>query len=227
MANIRLRKGVVVERVDKDFLVLQGNSSMVYRASGDVAILLQHLMAGEIVTAANMQATEDLIAKGICEEVKIRPGLSRRSVLALSGTGLGAGILSLSLPAAAASSSLVCRTFTSAEDFYLRLFFPESSNPQVEVEFADLAPSDGNFWLVAHEVERVIGQQYGSRTGPQVVFNIQFQLISSSFRPTRNEVDEDFFEAPALEPDKDYDWVLYSDEGLNCVVAERLFDYFD
>ena len=99
-----LRPNLVIEYIDDDVLVLDGQSSTVHRFSGSHAEAIKHLDAGENLEAFSTELA-DLDAAGLLETEIEGSAVSRRGVL-LGGSALaGSAALAMSMPAVASAQS--------------------------------------------------------------------------------------------------------------------------
>ena len=99
-----LRPNLVIEYIDDDVLVLDGQSSTVHRFSGSHAEAIKHLDAGENLEAFSTELA-DFDAAGLLETESEGAGVSRRGVL-LGGSALaGSAALAMSMPAVASAQS--------------------------------------------------------------------------------------------------------------------------
>jgi len=100
---VKINPSVVCEQVGDDVLVLDSVNSAVVTLTGDSAVLVTRLLAGETVLDTE-PGVDKLLVQGVLVSESSK-GLSRRS-LVMSGVAVGAGgALALSLPAAANASS--------------------------------------------------------------------------------------------------------------------------
>lgn len=99
-----LRADLVIEHVDNDVLVLDGQSSTVHRFTGSHAEAIKHLDAGENIEAF-LTELADLDAAGLLETESEGSAVSRRGVL-LGGSALaGSAALAMSMPGVASAQS--------------------------------------------------------------------------------------------------------------------------
>ena len=99
-----LRADLVIEHVDNDVLVLDGQSSTVHRFTGSHAEAIKHLDAGENIEAFSTELA-DLDAAGLLETESEGSAVSRRGVL-LGGSALaGSAALAMSMPGVASAQS--------------------------------------------------------------------------------------------------------------------------
>ena len=99
-----LRPNLVIEYIDNDVLVLDGQSSTVHRFSGSHAEAIKHLDAGENIEAFSTELA-DFDAAGLLETESEGSAVSRRGVL-LGGSALaGSAALAMSMPAVASAQS--------------------------------------------------------------------------------------------------------------------------
>jgi len=97
----KLTDGVIAEIVGDEVVVMTKDGSAI-RLSGDVAESMRRMLSGPSSLSELDVARLDSL--GVVEPVT--PGVSRRGVLVGGAAALGAGIAALSMPAAAAASSL-------------------------------------------------------------------------------------------------------------------------
>ena len=99
-----LRSDLVIEHVDNDVLILDGQSSTVHRFTGSHAEAIKHLDAGENIEAFSTELA-DLDAAGLLETESEGSAVSRRGVL-LGGSALaGSAALAMSMPGVASAQS--------------------------------------------------------------------------------------------------------------------------
>lgn len=98
--QIRLARGVVVEQVGAELVVLPPEAKDVVRLHGPAAAIVADLQAGRPVEATCPEL-ESLMSVGIVA----RPGISRRGLISSGAIGLGAGVAVLALPQAAVATS--------------------------------------------------------------------------------------------------------------------------
>jgi len=99
-----LAPGVVSERVGQDVIVLLPETEQSFQLSGQWAEAFTAVELGTHPSGDSEELLDGLAGHGFLVECP-RPGISRRSVLRASATGLGAGVVALSLPTVAAASS--------------------------------------------------------------------------------------------------------------------------
>jgi len=100
---VKINPSVVCELVGDDAVVLDPENSAVVTLTGDSAVVVRRLLAGDTVSDTE-PGVDKLLRQGIVLAASSN-GLSRRSLVA-TGAAVGAGgIFALSLPAAANSSS--------------------------------------------------------------------------------------------------------------------------
>ena len=100
-----LRADLVIEHVDNDVLILDGQSSTVHRFTGSHAEAIKRLDAGENIEAFSTELA-DLDAAGLLETESEGSAVSRRGVL-LGGSALaGSAALAMSMPGLANAQSV-------------------------------------------------------------------------------------------------------------------------
>ena len=169
-----LRADLVIEHVDNDVLVLDGQSSTVHRFTGSHAEAIKHLDAGENIEAFSTELA-DLDAAGLLETKIEGSAVSRRGVL-LGGSALaGSAVLAMSMPGVASaqspSSGEEIEVFGTSGIGFAFDAFTSSGNPIVRIASTSLSERfiEGDSWTL-----RILGFAAGS--GP-------FQPIS----PTPSE----------------------------------------
>lgn len=101
--GLRLRDGLRVERVGGEMVVLDGDARRVHRLSGPAADLVEVLLDGADVPfgdEATLRVVGALRAAGIVEG-----GVTRRRALGTAVAAAGVGIVTLTLPGAAAATT--------------------------------------------------------------------------------------------------------------------------
>lgn len=98
----KLAKGVVVEQVGSDFLVIAPGSLDAVRLTGEAAETLSKIQSGIFVDSTSPVVGE-LSSFGILEA----QGVSRRGLIKAGAIGAGAGIAVMAMPGVAAASSQV------------------------------------------------------------------------------------------------------------------------
>ena len=96
----RLAKGVIVENVGPDLLLVVPGRVHALRLTGDAAEAFLKIQAGGYVDSNN-PVVKELASQGVVE----LPGVSRRGLIKAGAVGAGAGIAVLAMPGAAAASS--------------------------------------------------------------------------------------------------------------------------
>lgn len=102
--RFKVRRGLRIEQIDGDVVVLDSVNAGLHRLSGDAARAVLLADADDAIPADLRTAAGELVDLGILES----DGWSRRKMLIRGGAGIavaGAGVVSMSLPAAAAAGS--------------------------------------------------------------------------------------------------------------------------
>jgi hypothetical protein len=97
--KVSLAKGVVVEEVGSDVVVMVPESIEALRLSGDAADVVRAIQLGSTVSPGAL--VSDLFRLGVVDSA----GVSRRGLLRAGAIGAGAGIVVLSMPGVATASS--------------------------------------------------------------------------------------------------------------------------
>jgi hypothetical protein len=103
IARFRLARGVVVEEVGDDLMVMVPGSPEILSLSGAAAEVVRKCRTGDSVTSDAV--TNELTQAGVLES----SALSRRGLIKAGAIGAGAGIAVLSMPGVAAASSEGCK----------------------------------------------------------------------------------------------------------------------
>jgi len=97
---LTITPGVLIEKVGDDLMVITPKVSEAIILSGHIADTLAAIADGETVDGSD-DAVSHLVELGIVHT----PGMSRRGLIAAGALGAGAGVVLLSMPAAAVSAS--------------------------------------------------------------------------------------------------------------------------
>lgn len=98
--QVTLCRGVAVEKVGNDYVVKAPGSTDVVMLSGEAALVVGRVEAGQPVAWSDDVA--ELIRRGVLAEA---PGLSRRGFITAGALGAGAGIVVLAMPGVAQAAS--------------------------------------------------------------------------------------------------------------------------
>jgi hypothetical protein len=98
--NVRIARGVIVETVGAELLVVVPGTLEALRLTGEAAATLSKIRTGMWVDPTKPEVAE-LMSRGIVE----MPGISRRGLVKAGAIGAGAGIAVMAMPAATFASS--------------------------------------------------------------------------------------------------------------------------
>lgn len=98
--HVKIARGVIVETVGAELLVVVPGTLEALRLTGEAASTLAKVQAGTKVDPTSPEAAE-LMSRGIVEI----PGISRRGLIKAGAISAGAGIAVLAMPSAAFASS--------------------------------------------------------------------------------------------------------------------------
>jgi hypothetical protein len=188
---MKINPSLVCELVGDDVVFLDPEKSAVVTLTGDSAVVVRRLLAGDTVSD-----TEPGVDKLLSQRIVIAPsssGLSRRSLVA-TGAAVGAGgIFALSLPAAANSSS-------PGE--------PIEPSPQLSLPAPEFELSDSTYW-------------YGySDQGDDFVEYIQIVKVDLKNQSDYDSLEEYTLEWGFFEESPDEGWEEFDDEATRWVWDE-------
>lgn len=103
MKKVTLPAGAIIETLGNDVLVIRPGQSQATHLRGEHARCLDHVRHDRSLDAISPRVLSDLITRGLLVE----RGVSRRTVIGGGVAGVGAGLVTLSLPTVAAASSIV------------------------------------------------------------------------------------------------------------------------